>query len=84
MVLTVTSGLVDLGLILLVVPSGLEPMDAHQRRMWPVAHPVRSIFHEGSKGPFERGLVTLSLWLRSVWIGSKPHCVRIYSGTSAT
>ena len=28
------------------------------------------------------GLVTRSLWLTSARIGSKPHCVRIYSGTN--
>ena len=68
----------------LIIPSGLKPVDAHQRRMWPVDHLVRSVLREGSKGPFERGPVTLNLWLGSVWTGSKPHCVRIYSGTSPT
>ena len=35
-----------------------------------------------ARDPSKRGLATLSLWLRSVWTGSRPHCVRIYSGTS--
>ena len=39
-------------LILLVVPSGLEPEDTHQRRMWPVAHPIRLVLREGNKEPF--------------------------------
>ena len=46
-----------------------------------MAHPVSLVLREGSKGPSERGLVTLSLWLRSIWTGSRPHCVRIYDGT---
>ena len=26
-----------------------------QRTMWPVAHPVRLVLQEGSKGPFSEG-----------------------------
>ena len=34
-----------------------------------------------ARDPSERELVTLGLWLRNVWTRSKPHYVRIYSGT---
>ena len=43
------------GLILLSVLSGLDPMDACPRRIWQVAHPVRLVLGEGSKGPFLEG-----------------------------
>ena len=68
------------GLILPVVPSGLEPVHTRgECGQWLTQSGQSSA--RVARDPFERGLVTLSLWLRSVWIGSKPHCVRIYIGT---
>ena len=53
MVFTVTRGLVDLWVNPRGCPErGVDAVDAHQRRMWQVAHPVKSVNRKVSKGHF--------------------------------
>ena len=51
-------------------PSGFpelpEPVDAHQRRMWPVTHPVRSVLRELYWRPW------LATTFSSTWSGPHP------------